>query len=56
MATNIYDATTVAINNQLRVAHNQFAESKNSPLLTKQSSKFPLLSEAKENLVLANKL
>jgi NAD(P)H-quinone oxidoreductase subunit 4 len=56
MATNIYDATTVAINTQMRLAHNQFAESKNSPLLAKQSQKSPLLSEAKESLVLANKL
>ncbi|MBD2177852.1 NAD(P)H-quinone oxidoreductase subunit 4 [Pseudanabaena sp. FACHB-1998] len=56
MATNIYDATTVAINTQMRLAHNQFAESKNSPLLAKKAQKSPLLSEVKGNMVLANKL
>jgi NAD(P)H-quinone oxidoreductase subunit 4 len=54
MATNIYDATTTAINSQMRLAHEQVAVTKNAPMFAEQSD-FPILSEVKVNTVVAKR-
>ncbi len=47
LATNFYDATTVAINSQMRLAHEQVALTKNAGAeIVAQQSAFPVLSEA----------
>jgi NAD(P)H-quinone oxidoreductase subunit 4 len=54
MATNLYDATTTAINSQMRFAHEQVALIRNKETFAEQSS-FPTLSEVKSKTVVANK-
>ena len=54
MATNLYDATTTAINSQMRLAHEQIAIAKNADTFAVRST-FPTLSEVKANAVVANK-
>ena len=54
MATNIYDATTTAINSQMRLAHEQVGLSKNTETFFAKQSSFPTLPEVKVNAVLAN--
>jgi NAD(P)H-quinone oxidoreductase subunit 4 len=53
MATNLYDATTTALNSQMRLAHEQVAVVKKEQLFANQSS-FPKISEVKVNAILAN--
>jgi NAD(P)H-quinone oxidoreductase subunit 4 len=54
MATNFYDATTTAINSQMRIAHEQVALIRNNETFAVHPS-FPNLSEVKVKTVLATK-
>jgi len=54
MATNLYDATTTAINSQMRLAHEQVALIRNNETFAVQPT-FPNLSEVQAKTVLATK-
>jgi NAD(P)H-quinone oxidoreductase subunit 4 len=54
MATNLYDATTTAINLQMRLAHEQVALIRNNETFAVQPA-FPNLSDVKAKTVLATK-
>ena len=53
-ATNLYDATTVAINSQMLVAREQIAFTNNDQIFAEQSS-FPTLSKVNSREIIANK-
>jgi len=48
IATNLYDATTTAINSQMLLSHEQISLQKNAQIFAAKSS-FPILSEVKVN-------
>ena len=53
-ATNLYDATTVAINSQMLVAREQIAFTNNDQIFAEQSS-FPTLTKVNSREIIANK-
>ena len=53
-STNLYDATTVAINSQMLVAREQIAFTNNDQIFAEQSS-FPTLSKVNSREIIANK-